>query len=520
MRPMIATTFVMLSALAAAPAAALPLEVQRVAPPAHLLEGSKKLALLPKRRLEEGDRLVTGRNGRVVLMLDGHGGLVLGDDSDLYLHSVEAAGEGYGALARLALMRGSLRLDATLRPDLPAQDMRLNVGTLRVRVLGAEVWANVEPGVSQTVCLLQGTVEILSDIGDETLDAPGDCFRYSASNVRMRLRPDSDATLQRKLARTAFAGETPPGAPPVGVAAPGPAPTKPPVPLEMPAAPEAPVALELPPPADPTALPPPEPVPVAESAPLTPTAVAAVIADPAAPPAAEAPVEPVAPIAAAEPAAAVAVAAPAGPEWTVVVASLKSAAAAQKESARLIAKGYAAQVSRTAKGFHRIYIGRFGSRELAQSYASDLRANEKLQTWVEPVSGKPGADSAPARAAVQPEPPAAEPVTAAAPVAAPAAAAEPVEPPAPATPDETPAAAASDKPSFTVVVASLKSEDAAQKEAARLAAQGLAAQACKSPTGNFRVCVGRYESRGQARAEVGKLLDSHQLKGWVASGPD
>lgn len=346
--------------------AALPLQTVRVALPAQLHHAGKKINLLPKRKLDAGDRISTGKNGRAGLSLDNAGQLVLGDESELYIHSAEAPGGSAGALARLALMRGSLRLDSTARPNLPPQDMRLNVGTLRLRVLGAEVWANVEPGLSQTVCLLQGTVEIVSDAGDETLSAPGDCFRFSASNVRMRLKSDSDATLARKLARTAFAGERPPGTPPVTVAVPQ-TQQQIPVPLEPALPPEQPPILPEPPPLpeqtpELAALPP----PVADPAP------ALVMTPESAPP-----IEPALSPAAATPAMPTAV------EWTVVVASLKTAAAAHGRATQLIGQGLPAHVHESAAaGSYRVCIGRFSSRDNARAYGAQLRGKQKLQNWV------------------------------------------------------------------------------------------------------------------------------------------
>ena len=483
--------------------AALPLEAQRVALPTHLVDKKgKKTALLPKRRLEAGERIITGRNGRAGLLLEGSGILVLGDESELYIHSADTSGDGYGALVRMALMRGSLRLDTTPRPDLPPQDMRLNVGTLRVRVLGAEVWANVEPGLSQTVCLLQGTVDILSDVGNETLDNPGDCFRYGANNVRMRLRPDTDETLARKLARTAFAGETPPATPPVPIAAPQPESSVPPTPLQMP--PPAPkpqaVAAVAPPPAPAAPIPAPIPAPPA----ITPVPVA--VATPAPLPAS-------APPAAPEPPAPDAAPASAGTEWTVVVASLKRQAAAEQEAARLQAKGYAAQVAHMPNGFHRVYIGRFGSRKLAQSYAAQLRADEKLQTWIEPANQPP---AAPVTPAVESAPAESAPVAA----SVSALAADPAPTPAPtAVAVEAPAAAV-EAGEWTVIVASVKSGEAAAREAERLNRRGLPAQVCPAASGNYRVCVGRYETRELAREQSARLRETENLKGWVAKQID
>ncbi|HVT36164.1 MAG TPA: hypothetical protein VHE37_11285, partial [Nevskiaceae bacterium] len=216
--------------------AALPLQVQRVAAPAQLLHAGKKTLLTPRKPIEAGDRLVVGHIGRVGLRLVPSGELLLGEDSELFVHSAEPGTAGGGTVVRLALTHGSLHLDSLPRDGQPAEDMRLNVGTLRVRVLGAEVWAGAEPGVAETVCLLQGTVDIATDFGNEHLDTPGDCLRFGANHVRMLLRPENDGVLARKLARTTFAGDPPLAAPPAAVAMPRPPPSAPPTPLVQQAA--------------------------------------------------------------------------------------------------------------------------------------------------------------------------------------------------------------------------------------------------------------------------------------------
>lgn len=343
--------------------AASPLEVQRVLLPATLMQSAKKVPLLPKRALVAGDRLSIGANGRASLTLDRNGILIIGENSDLFIHSIENAHDGAGALVRLALSRGSLRLDTTPRDGQPVQDMRLNVGTLRLRVQGAEVWANAEPGLNQTVCLLQGTVHVINVAGDEVLDTPGDCYRYGYNNVSMRLRPESDDLLARKLSRTAFPGERYIGRPPVAVAAP------------------------LPPPAAPTPLGAPGTEPPASATPTAAASMDIAASEPTPPPQPAASAPPAMPVvttaAAAEPVADTADVVLAASAWTVVVASVRNEAAARSESSRLIGRGLPAGVQGpTAEGFYRVYIGQFSTREAARKHADLLRRTTRIKGWV------------------------------------------------------------------------------------------------------------------------------------------
>lgn len=192
------------SSSAALAAARLPVDALRVAPPAQYERERVPANLLPRQSLEAGDLIRTGDNGRVMLGFAGVSILTLGGEAELLLHSADPPSQGRGALLRLKLDRGALRVDAKPRPNLPPQDLRLNVGRLKLRVYGGDVWAEAgERG--ETVCLLSGAVEILGPIGDERLDLPNECLVVSNENRRMLLKP-GDA-LSRKLARTAFGVE-------------------------------------------------------------------------------------------------------------------------------------------------------------------------------------------------------------------------------------------------------------------------------------------------------------------------
>ena len=358
--------------------AALPLQVERVAAPAQLIRGAKKTPLVPHKPIEAGDRVSVGRSGRAGFKLVPSGELLLGEDSELFVHSAQPGAGDAGAIVRLALVRGSLHLDSLARDGQPPQDMRLNVGTLRVRVLGAEVWAGVEPGQNETICLLQGVADISTDFGTEHLDTPGDCLRYGANNVRMRLKPENDGVLQRKLMRTAFAGERPLAAPPATVAVAQPAEAAPtplaPVAAAAPSAPMAPAAAQPPPSAMPlAAAPAPEPpAPVVVQAPPAPSAIPVALTPmPASAGASTAP----APAPAAAPA-------PAGKgEWTVVVLSVRSIGSARDEVARLGGRGLPAELHPSGN-MNRVTIGRFNSRDSARAYAAEILERESLKAWV------------------------------------------------------------------------------------------------------------------------------------------
>lgn len=182
-----------------------PVAAVRVAPPAELRRGEEIRALRLREPLQTGDRLVTGPHGRIALQLAGGGQLRLGGDSSLRLHSADYPDAASGGIARLVLERGALRLDALPRAAQLPQDYRLNLGRLRLRVFGGEAFTELNER-GESVCLLQGAIEILSDEGSERLDRPGECVVFG-SQGRLQLRADTGEALARKLLRTAFADD-------------------------------------------------------------------------------------------------------------------------------------------------------------------------------------------------------------------------------------------------------------------------------------------------------------------------
>lgn len=392
------------TAWAQEPAAA----VLRVAPPAKLLASDKAAALLPGKHLPTGSRVSTGANGRLAVQVGG-GVLTLGGDSELFLHSTSAGSRA--DIVRVALARGALRVQPTREARLPL-DARLNVGPLRLRALGTDLWAAAETR-GETVCLIAGSVSIEAEFGTETLATPGDCLFFSAQNRRMVLKADTADTLARKLERTAFATDVAMGLPAASV------PTGPrtraevdegeggPSPVaigkdEPPAENTFEIIQALPPPAvepEPQPLPPP-PAPVI-APPVV--AVAPVVAEPAPAPAPPPPPPVMAPLPAPEPPApppVVAVAPPppvAAPEpefrpapappppapvitatpapqsgWLVVLASPNSSEGAGRHAVELRRKGVDAVV-RSGQGKHRVVAGPYASREAAAKARAQLQ---------------------------------------------------------------------------------------------------------------------------------------------------
>lgn len=328
------------TALLAAPAAAqyTAVDVVRVSGDVERERDGQRSAVQVADTIEGGDRIRTGADARVALQLAPIGLLTLGADGEVLLHSVEAIDPPARAgLARVVVERGTLRIDARPKQQLPPADLRVNVGTLRLRVFGAEAWIARSSGGDE-VCLLSGAVELQTPEGPQRLDQPGSCLRASRSGLAL-LDPPSVGGLAPRLAHTAFPGD------------PATARPAPPKPVQTTEADETAAAAE---------------------ASQTPDTPAATVADTSA-----------------TTAQTVEMQAPGGTagSWTIVLASLPEASRAEQEAARLRASGIDVRVIETQRAdgslTYRIVSGRYATKADAAGDIRALRARRGLKSaWV------------------------------------------------------------------------------------------------------------------------------------------
>lgn len=179
-------------------------EVTRVTGPVERERDGEVLALNPDDLLVAGDRIRTGARGRVALQLPGTGALTLAPEATVQMHSVEPVDPPARMhLARLVLERGALLVDTRGKQQLPPADVRLNVGPMRLRVFGAEIWARHVDGGSE-VCLLAGAIEAQAAGQALRLDQAGSCLWADPGGVR-EVSPDA-AALAARLTGTRIDG--------------------------------------------------------------------------------------------------------------------------------------------------------------------------------------------------------------------------------------------------------------------------------------------------------------------------
>lgn len=313
--------------MTSAAVAAADLLAVRVVAPASVLHSGNPNALTPQRAIVAGDVVSAGSRGKVALQLAGGGLMTLSSLGDVQVYEAKGPRGKAPALAKLQLLTGALRVDSRAANGKPAQDVRLNVGSLKTRVFGADAWAaNTAEG--DTLCLLAGSVSVQTGAGTEAkLDSAGSCLRREPDGQLSRFALKSDVVIVGAINATAFDGMSGP----------------------LPATETGAVAA-----AAPSTTPAPTPMPEALARPSGPVPV---------------------PDAASS-------------GWTVVVLSLSRPEPVATRAQVLAEQGLPASTrSTTVKGLtmHRTVVGRFASQAEARAYATGTLAASGIKGWASPL---------------------------------------------------------------------------------------------------------------------------------------
>lgn len=416
---------------------------------------------------QAGTRIHTGADGRVELKLAGVPSLFVGPQSQLLLHSAD------GEVLRARLLQGTMRVDTRAGSSASRRDLRLNVGDMRLQIAGGEVWLEHSEAETQ-VCSVAGAAELQLESRRDRLDFPGQCVRRVGTQTAWTLVPPE--VLSARLQQIELPDEV--------------------------AAPVAKVEIFE---AAPTVAAAPKPTPIPAPAP-TPAAPSAAVAA-----ASDAPARPAVPAPAPEVAApAPAPAAAAGPPPLILTVDPETARAAQEQ---------------------REATQRQTAQREAELLATLARAEEIADTRAAAVS--PDAEATAVTPAQAMQPAAAEPDASPPPaVDMPTTAVEPAVPAMvdaaePAGADVQVAVAATgatgeadDGRRWSVVLASMSTEEAAANEVERLRELGLQPEAREYRVGErqgYRVGLGRYPTREGADAALQELQTRRPtLPGWVA----
>lgn len=183
--------------------AAAQLTTLRVNAPASLVRAGNASSLVPARPIVAGDVVSAGSRGKVALQLAGSGSITLSSLGDLQVFEAQGPRGKQPAVAKLKLLAGALRVDSRAAKGRPAQDVRVNAGSLKVRIFNADAWgANTAEG--DTFCLISGSVGVQTNGAEERLDKPGSCLRREPDGQLSRFAAASDAVILGAIAATRF----------------------------------------------------------------------------------------------------------------------------------------------------------------------------------------------------------------------------------------------------------------------------------------------------------------------------
>ena len=148
----------LLLGVASVPAAAQPAAViEGVQMPAWRERDGTRLPLVPGMELRAGDRIVSGKDARIVVKLS-EGSLVkLGENGRLVLSEVQPAKELFRAA--LQVLEGAFRFTTDLAAKARKREVTVRVEQVTIGVRGTDFWGRSR-AERQIVCLLEGAIQV------------------------------------------------------------------------------------------------------------------------------------------------------------------------------------------------------------------------------------------------------------------------------------------------------------------------------------------------------------------------
>ncbi len=166
-----------LSTASAAPHAV----IDAVQAPAWVERAAQRRPLSPGMVLENRDRLVTGRGGRIVVQLADGSAVKLGEEVLAGVNALQQSPQGLFNAA-FDIARGAFRLTTDrFRRHTARRGVNVRVGTVTVGIRGTDVWGRSD-STQDLVCLLEGRVAVthplaelseLDQVGQTYVVAPG-----------------------------------------------------------------------------------------------------------------------------------------------------------------------------------------------------------------------------------------------------------------------------------------------------------------------------------------------------------
>jgi hypothetical protein len=149
--------------------------IESVQTPAWRERDGKRAPLVPGMELRAGDRIVSGKEARVVLRLSEGSVVKLGENGTLRLAEIEPSRDFFRAA--LEVLRGAFRFATDVAAKPRKRDVSVRVDTVTIGIRGTDFWGRSRAGL-QIVCLIEGAVQVGAP-GEPpvTMDQPRQFYR-------------------------------------------------------------------------------------------------------------------------------------------------------------------------------------------------------------------------------------------------------------------------------------------------------------------------------------------------------
>jgi hypothetical protein len=159
--------------------------IQALAQPAAVIEGvqmpawrerdGKRTPLVPGMELRAGDRILSGKEARVVVRLSEGSVVKLGENGTLRLAQIEPSREIFRAA--LEVLQGAFRFTTDVASKARKREVSVRVDTVTIGLRGTDFWGRSR-GELQIVCLIEGAIQVgAADEQPVTMDQPRQFYR-------------------------------------------------------------------------------------------------------------------------------------------------------------------------------------------------------------------------------------------------------------------------------------------------------------------------------------------------------
>lgn len=151
--------FISISAFSQYSIAAPVAQVESLQMPAWIKRNNRLHALRLNMSLQAGDRIVTGKNARVLLSLAEGSHIKLGEKANFQLQKAQA-GNVFTGLFRL--VSGAFRFTTDALQKNSPRDINIGIGAISIGIRGTDIWGKAQND-KDIIALLEGSIEVSRD---------------------------------------------------------------------------------------------------------------------------------------------------------------------------------------------------------------------------------------------------------------------------------------------------------------------------------------------------------------------